>query len=258
MEVLHSLKPKALILGVANAQSLAWAIAQELHGAGFEIALTYPNEKSLRRVGTLGDSIGVRHYFECDLRNDFQIKKIFSQLQENWGHLDTLIHSLAYADLSELEGRFSQVSRKGFAEALDISVFSLITLTQTARHLMKDRGGSILTLTYQGSERVVPGYHLMGVAKAALEASVRYLAYDLGNEKIRVNAISSGPVKTLAASVFPYFQEKLDLFESKCPLRENISASDVGKLATFLCTPQARHITGAVLHLDSGAHILGA
>ena len=194
----------------------------------------------------------------CNVSDDQQLDSLFEQIKEKWGHLDILIHSVAFANKEDLEGRFVNTSREGFKLAMDISAYSLIAAAKRAEPLMEGRNGSIVTLTYYGAEKVVPNYNVMGVAKAALEASTRYLAYDLGTKKIRVNAISAGAVKTLAAAGIRDFRTMLAAAEEKTPLHENISADDVGALAAFLCSPLGKHITGSTMYVDSGAHIMGA
>ncbi len=251
---------KALIVGVANERSLAWAIAQQLHQGGAELAFTYLGDALERRVRPLAESTGAPIIEPCNVADDLQIKGLFSKIREKWNTLDILIHSVAFANREDLEGRFINTSREGFRVALDISAYSLIALAREAEPLMTQREGqegAIVTLSYYGGEKVVPNYNVMGVAKAALESSVRYLAYDLGQKKIRVNAISAGPVKTLAAAGIRNFREMLAKAEEKTPLRENISAEDVGALGAFLCSSAARHMTGTTLYLDSGAHIMG-
>jgi enoyl-[acyl-carrier protein] reductase I len=249
---------KALIVGVANERSLAWAIAQKLKAAGVDLAFTYLGESLERRVRPLAESVGAEIIEPLNVSDDSQIKALFKKIGDKWGSLDILIHSVAFANREDLEGRFIDTSRAGFSLALDISAFSLVALAKEAEPLMeKNGGGTILTLSYYGAEKVVPNYNVMGVAKAALEASVRYLAYDMGPKKIRVNAISAGAVKTLAAAGIRNFRSMLAAAEEKTPLRENISAEDVGELGAFLCGPGGRHITGSTLYVDSGAHIMG-
>lgn len=250
---------KALIVGVANERSLAWAIAQHLHQGGAKLAFTYLGEALERRVRPLAESVQAELIEPCDASQDSQIEILFDRLKKKWGNLDILIHSIAFANRQDLEGRFVETSRAGFSLALDISAYSLVAFAQRAEPLMTaSGGGSIVTLSYYGAEKVVPNYNVMGVAKAALEASVRYLAYDLGQKKITVNAISAGPVKTLAAAGIRDFRTMLAKAEEKTPLHENINADDVGALAAFLCGPGGKHITGSTLYVDSGAHIMGA
>ncbi len=249
---------KALIIGVANERSLAWAIAQQLHQAGASLAFTFQGEALERRVRPLAEGVDAKLIEPCDVTNDTQLDSLFSKIKESWGHLDFLIHSVAYAQREDLEGRFVDTSREGFRMALDISAYSLVELSRRAEPLMEGRAGSILTLSYYGAEKVVPNYNVMGVAKAALEASVRYLANDLGPKKIRVNAISAGPVKTLAAAGIRGFRGMLASAAETTPLRETITAEDVGALGAFLCGPGGRHITGSTLYVDSGAHIMSS
>jgi enoyl-[acyl-carrier protein] reductase I len=249
---------RALIVGVANERSLAWSIAKKLKTQGFDLAFTYLGESLERRVRPLAESVGSQLILPCDVGSDAQMDALFSHLKEVWGSLDVLIHSVAFANREDLDGRFVQTSRAGFALAMDISAYSLVALARRAEPLMEGQQGTILTLSYYGAEKVVPNYNVMGVAKAALEASVRYLAYDMGQKKITVNAISAGPVKTLAAAGIRDFRTMLAAAAEKTPLRENIEQDDVGELAAFLCGPGARRITGSTLYVDSGAHIMGA
>jgi enoyl-[acyl-carrier protein] reductase I len=249
---------KALIVGVANERSLAWAVAQELHRGGAELAFTYLGEALERRVRPLAESVGAKLILPCNASDDAQLDQVFAEVQKKWGRLDILIHSIAFANKEDLEGRFVDTTRAGFSLAMDISAYTLVAMAKRAEPLMtgEGEGGSIITMSYYGAEKVVPNYNVMGVAKAALEASVRYLAWDMGPKKIRVNAISAGPVKTLAAAGIRDFRTMLAKAEEKTPLRENISAEDVGALAAFLCGPGGKHMTGCTLHLDSGAHIM--
>ena len=248
---------KALILGVANERSLAWSIAQHLHAGGAQLGFNFLGDALERRVRPLAESVQAEIIAPCNVSEDSQLDALFEQVSHKWGHLDYLIHSVAFANKEDLEGRFVNTSREGFRIALDISAYSLIAAAKRAEPLMEGRNGSIITLSYYGAEKVVPNYNVMGVAKAALEASVRYLAYDLGSKKIRVNAISAGPVKTLAAAGIRDFRTMLAAAEQKTPLHENISGDDVGGLAAFLCSPLGKHITGSTLYVDSGAHIMG-
>jgi enoyl-[acyl-carrier protein] reductase I len=249
---------KALILGVANERSLAWAIAQHLHQGGARLAFNYLGEALERRCRPLAESVGADLIEPCNVAEDAQLDSLFAKIREKWGSLDILIHSVAFANKEDLEGRFVDTSREGFRVAMDISAYSLIAAAKRAEPLMEGRDGTIITLSYYGSQKVVPNYNVMGVAKAALEASVRYLAWDMGPKKIRVNSISAGPVKTLAAAGIRDFRTMLAAAEEKTPLKENISADDVGYLAAFLCGPGGRHITGSNMMVDSGAHIMGS
>lgn len=246
---------KALIVGVANERSLAWAIAQSLHRDGFELAFTYVNEKMESRVRPLAESVGAKIIEPLDVQNEDQIKALFKKIADKWGEMDALVHSVAFANREDLEKPFVETSKDGFMLAMDVSVYSLISLSREAEKLMKN-GGSIVTLSYLGALRVIPNYNVMGVAKAALEASVRYLAHSLGPKKIRVNAISAGAVKTLAAAGIRDFREMLKAGEEKAPLKENISAEDVGELGAFLLGERSPRITGTTMYVDSGAHIM--
>ena len=250
---------RALILGLANDRSIAWGIAQSLHQAGAKLAFNYLGDALEKRVRPLAESLNADIIAPCDVASDDQIASLFSTVKEKWGGLDILIHSVAFANKEDLQGRFVDTSRAGFALALDISAYSLVATAREAEKLMGDAGGTIITMTYYGSEKVMPGYNVMGVAKSALETSVRYLANELGQKKIRVHAISAGPIKTLAAAgAIPNFRDFLGTIEEKAPMRENVSPEDVGSLATFLCQDGARHMTGSVLYVDSGYHIMGA
>lgn len=253
----HFRGKKALIVGVANERSLAWAIAQQLHAGGAELGYTYVGESLERRVRPLAESTQATLIEPCDVSSDEQIETLFRKVSEKWGSIDILIHSVAFANKEDLEGRFVSTSRAGFHLALDVSAYSLIALARHAEPLMeKAGGGSIVTLSYYGAEKVVQNYNIMGVAKAALESSVRYLAADLGVKKIRVNAISAGPVKTLAAAGIRGFRDMLSSAGEKTPLKETIDAADVGALGAFLCSPMSKHTTGTTMYVDSGAHIL--
>ena len=247
-----------LIVGVANHRSLAWAIARSVAAQGATVALTYQGrfEENVRELAaTLQPEALV---LPCDVQQDAEIDAVFAQLGERFGGLDFLVHGAAFAAREDLTGGFTQTSRDGFRMALDISAYSLIALARGARPLMQSRGGgSIVTLTFLGSDRVFPNYNVMGVAKAALESSVRYLAADLGPENIRVNAISAGPVKTLAAAGIGGFSSILGVVREKAPLRRAIETSEVGDTAAFLLGDASRGITGEVLLVDAGYHVLG-
>lgn len=242
----------ALIFGVAEHHSIAWGIAEKLHAAGIQVAFTYMErfEKNLRKLtADWGDVL----LLPCDVQVDEQIDAVFNTVQERWGGLDTLVHSVAFASRDALSGRFLDVSRDDFKTSLDISVYSLVALARRAEPLMQARGGgSVLAMTYQASQRVVPGYNTMAIAKAALEASVRYLAYDLGTNGIRVNAISAGPVRTLSAMGVAGFRTILDQVEEHAPLHRNITPADVGDLALFLAGDGSKNITGQVIYVDAG------
>lgn len=248
---------KVLVLGVANDRSIAWGIAEALHREGAELAFNYLNEALERRVRPLAESINCGNVFQCDVQKEEQIDAMFAELKERWGTIDAVVHSLAYAEKGDLSNRFVNTSRAGFQTALDISAYSLVSVAKRALPLMSENGGSIVTLTYLGAERVVQNYNVMGVAKAALEASVRYLAADLGQENIRVNAISAGPIKTLAASGIPQFRDMLAAFAEKAPLKRNVTQEDVAKTGLYLLSPLASGVTGEVLYVDCGFSTMG-
>ncbi len=248
---------KALIVGVANDRSLAWAIAEHLHAAGCELAFTYMGEALERRVRPLAESVGAKLILPMNAQSEPEMDAVFAKLKSEWGGMDFLIHSIAFANREDLEGRFIDTTREGFLLSMDVSAYSLVALAKRSEPLMEGREAAIVTLSYIGATRVVQNYNVMGVAKATLEATVRYLANDLGPKKIRVNAISAGPVKTLAAAGIRNFRDMLSKSEEKVPLRENIDQSDVGALAAFLCGPGGKHITGTTMMVDSGAHMMG-
>ena len=248
---------RALVFGVANDHSIAWAIAQRLHAEGAELALTYPNEMIERRVRPLAESLSIPLVLACDVSRDEEIEQTFTTVAAQWGELDIVVHSVAFALRDELKGRFVDTSRQGFHIALDVSVYSLVAVARHAAPLLTYRHGSIVTLTYIGAERVIPHYNVMGVAKAALEASVRYLATDLGSDGVRVNAISAGPLRTLSAAGISGFKTMLHHHEERAPLRRNINADEVGAAALYLCSDLATGVTGEVLHVDAGYNIIG-
>lgn len=250
---------RALVVGVANKRSMAWGIAQALAEQGAELALTYQSERFKENLDKLvGELPRPVLQFPCDVSTDASIAELAHQLARTWDGLDVLVHSVAYARSEDLGGRFVDTSRDGWALAQDISAYSLVGLTRVLLPLFQARGGgSIIAMTYLGSERVLPNYNVMGVAKAALESTVRYLAQDLGQDGIRVNAISAGPVKTLAASGVKGFSGILRQIEEKAPLRRNITTTDVGYAAVFLGSEWARNISGQVLFVDAGHHIMG-
>jgi enoyl-[acyl-carrier protein] reductase I len=247
---------KALVFGVANDHSIAWGIARALHEQGAAVGFSSIESLIARRVRPLADSLGSTFVEPCDVQDDEQVARVFEQWQEREGGLDVLVHALAYARREELDGRFVDTSRDGFRLALDVSAYSLVALSRAAAPLMAE-GGSIITLTYYGAEKVVANYNVMGVAKAALEASVRYLAADLGPAGIRVNAISAGPVRTLAASGIAGFRSLYGRFKEVTPLRRNIDIDDVGAAAVFLASDLSRAVSGEVLHVDGGFNVLG-
>jgi enoyl-[acyl-carrier protein] reductase I len=249
---------KILVLGVANDRSIAWGIAEALHREGAQLAFNYLNEALERRVRPLADSLGCARVYPCDVQSDEQLDAMFAQIKQDWGTLDGVVHSLAFADKEDLSSRFVNTSRSGFSLALDISAYSLIAVARRALPLMSEHGGSIVTMTYLGAERVVSNYNVMGVAKAALEASVRYLAADLGEFGVRVNAISAGPIKTLAASGIPQFRDMLAAFAEKAPLKRNVTQEDVANTGLYLLGPLGRGVTGETLYVDCGFNIMGS
>ena len=247
-----------LIVGVANKRSISWAIAQAAAAAGARLALTYPSERLEENVRELAATLDNPLVLPCDVTNDQQIAELAAAVDREFGGLDFLVHGAAFAPKAELDNPFVQTSREGFRIALDVSAYSLIGLTRAVVPLMEKRGGgSVLTLTYLGSQRVFTNYNVMGVAKAALEASVRYLASDLGPKNIRVNAISAGPIKTLAAAGISGFSSILQVYRDKAPLRRGVDQREVADAALFLLSPDSRAITGEVLMVDAGFHITG-
>ena len=248
---------RAVILGVANDHSIAWAIARAFRNEGAELALTYPNEAIERRVRPLAESIGADIVLPCDVTRDEEIASTFRALRERWGSLDVLVHAVAFALREDLKGRFVETSRQGFQVALDVSAYSLVAVTRAAEPLLAERRGSVLTLSYFGAEKVIPHYNVMGVAKAALEACVRYLAHDLGPQGIRVNAISAGPLRTLSSAGVRDFKSMLHHQSERAPLRRNITADEVAAAAVFLCGDSAGAVTGEVLHVDAGYNVMG-
>ena len=246
----------ALIFGVANDHSIAWGIARALHEEGAEVGFSSVESLIEKRVRPLAESIGSTFVESCDVGSDEQIRAVFARWGERHDSLDILVHALAYAKREDLEGGFVDTSREGFALALDISAYSLVALTREARPLLR-RGSSIITLSYYGAEKVVANYNVMGIAKAALEASVRYLAADLGPDGVRVNAISAGPVRTLAAAGIAGFKGMYRGFAEVAPLRANITPEDVGRSALYLASDLSSAVTGETLYVDGGFHIMG-
>jgi enoyl-[acyl-carrier protein] reductase I len=247
----------ALIFGVANHNSVAWAIAQKLAAEGARLAFTY-QERMEQNVRKLTASMPDSLVLPCDVENDQEMDAVFEQVGNAFGGLDLLIHSVAYAPTDDLKGRIAHISRDGFNTALGISAYSLIAMARRAEPLMeRNGGGSMLAMTYLGSERVFPNYNLMGIAKAALEATIRYLAWDLGGKGIRVNGISAGPLRTLSARGVGNINDMFAVVERTAPLQRNIEQSDVGDLAAFLCGPASRNITGEVIFVDAGFHAMG-
>jgi enoyl-[acyl-carrier protein] reductase I len=247
-----------LIIGVANKRSISWAIAQAAAAAGAKLAVTYQGERLEENVRELSEGLVDPLIMPCDVTDDAQMDGVFAAIEQKYGGLDFLVHGAAYAPREELAAPFVQTSREGFRLSLDVSCYSLIALSRRAAPLMEPRGGgSILTLTYLGSERVIQNYNVMGVAKAALEATVRYLAADLGPKAIRVNAISAGPIKTLAASGIAGFSGILQVYRDRAPLRRTVDAAEVADAALFLLSPAGRAVTAEVLMVDGGFHATG-
>jgi enoyl-[acyl-carrier protein] reductase I len=250
---------RGLVLGVANRRSIAWAIAKRLADGGAQLAFTYQGERIEKSVRELAESVSSPLVTECDVRSDDDVARVFDEVGEAFeGGLDLLVHSVAFAAAEDLEGRFTDTPRDRFWMALDVSAYSLVSCARAAEPLMEARGGgSILTMTYLGGERAVPHYNVMGVAKAALDASVRYLAWDLGEKNIRVNAISAGPVRTLAARSIAGFPTMEAIVEERSPLHRHIDADDVGAAAGYLLSDDAKNVTGTTLYVDSGYHSMG-
>jgi enoyl-[acyl-carrier protein] reductase I len=247
---------RGLIMGLANDKSIAWGIAQAVAAQGAELAFSYQGEALKKRVEPLASSLGTPKLYECDVASDDSIDALFTALKAEWGQIDFLVHAIGFADKNELRGRYVDTSRAGFALAMDISVYSFTAVCQRAAAMMGP-GGSLLTLTYFGAEKVMPHYNVMGVAKAGLEASVKYLAEDLGKDGIRVNAISAGPIKTLAASGIGDFRYIMRWNELNSPLRRNVTQEEVGKAALYLLSDLGSGTTGENLHVDAGYHVVG-
>ncbi len=249
----------ALVTGIANHRSIAWGIAQQLHNAGANIGITYlPDErgKMEKKVADLVEPLNPTLFVPCDVQNETQIQSTFEAVKSQWEKLDILIHCLAFANKDDLSGNFSNVSRQGFTQALEVSTYSFVQLAGAAKPLMTE-GGSIVTLTYLGGVRVVPNYNVMGIAKAGLEMSVRYLAAELGTQNIRVNGISAGPIRTLASSAVGGILDMIHHVEEIAPLRRTVTQTEVGNAAAFLCSDLASGITGQVLYVDAGYAIMG-
>ncbi len=245
----------ALIFGIANQRSIAWGIAQAFHQHGARLGLSYAGEVLERRVRPLAEQIGCTFVESCDVTEDNQIQRVAEKAAETFGQIDILVHSIGFANREELDGPYYNTSREGFHLAMDISVYSFTALAQAFQPMLQP-GGALLTMTYYGSEKVAPHYNVMGVAKAALEASVRYLAYDFGSQNVRVNAISAGPIRTLAAAGVSGFKLMYRKFSEIAPLGENVEIEDVGNAAVFLCSDLAAKTTGQVIYVDSGYNIL--
>ncbi len=247
---------RGVIMGVANNRSIAWGIAKACADAGAELALTYQGDALKKRVEPLAGELGAIVAGHCDVTDPDSIDAVFADLGEKWGKIDFLVHAIAFSDKDELTGRYIETSRENFARTMDVSVYSLTAVAQRAEKIMND-GGSIVTLTYYGAEKVMPHYNVMGVAKAALEASVRYLAVDLGGRHIRVNAVSAGPIRTLAASGIGDFRYILKWNEYNAPLKRSVTIEEVGDSALYLLSDLSRGVTGEVHHVDSGYHTVG-
>ncbi len=245
----------AIVFGVANKYSIAWGITRAFHREGANVGISYAGPIMEKRVRPLAESLGLEFVEPCDVTQDDQIEAIARKAREHFGHIDILVHSIAYAERDDLMNPFYQTSRQGFHTAMDISVYSFIALARAFQPLMR-KGGAMVTLTYYGGEKVAPGYNVMGVAKAALEASMRYLAYNFGPMGIRVNAISAGPIKTLAASGVPGFRTMHKTFPYLAPLKEQVTQEDVANAAVFLCSDLAAKVTGHVLFVDCGVNIM--
>jgi len=247
---------RGLIMGVANASSIAWGVAKELAEQGAELAFSYPNEVLEKRVRPLADSLGSSSVYACDVSKESDIEALAKAVSAEWGHLDFVVHAIAFSDKKELKGHYIDTSYENFAHTMNVSCYSLTALARFMEPLMKE-GGSFLTLTYEGSRRVMPHYNVMGVAKAALEASVRYLAMDLGARNIRMNALSAGPIKTLAASAIGDFNYILKWNALNAPLRRNITQEDIAGAALYLLSDLSRGVTGEVHNVDAGYHVVG-
>jgi enoyl-[acyl-carrier protein] reductase I len=249
---------QALVLGVANRRSIAWAIAERLAAEGAQLAFTYQGERIEKSVRDLAATVDTKLVTACDVRSDDDLDRVFAETADAFGGLDLLVHSVAFAAAEDLEGRFADTPRDRFWMALDISAYSLVACAQRAEPLMEARGGgSIVTMTYLGGVRAVPHYNVMGVAKATLDASVRYLAWDLGQKSIRVNAISAGPVRTLSARSIAGFTTMEEMFEQRAPLHRPIDAADCGAAAAYLLSEDARNVSGTTLYVDAGYHAMG-
>ncbi len=247
---------KGVVMGVANDRSIAWGIAKALADQGAEIAFTYQGEALEKRVRPLAERIGADTLIQCDVTNQDSIDETFKTLKDKWGGIDFVVHAIAFSDKSQLDGLYLNTTRDNFLRTMDISVFSFTAVAKAANEIMNE-GGSMITLTYYGAEKVMPHYNVMGVAKAALEASVRYLAADLGSRGIRVNSISAGPIKTLAASGIGDFRHILKWNELHAPLKRNVTIEEVGNLGLFLLSDMGTGITGELIHADSGYHAVG-
>lgn len=247
---------KGLIMGVANNKSIAWAIASAAHQQGAELAFSYQGEILQKRVEPLAESVGSKLVIPCDVTDDESIDSLFQTLEKEWGKIDFVVHAIAFSDKEELKGRYINTSLENFTKTMQISCYSFTAIAQRAAKIM-NKGGSLLTLSYYGAEKVMPHYNVMGVAKAALEASVRYLACDLGKDDIRVNAISAGPMRTLAAAGIGDFRYMLKWNEYNSPLKRNVTSNDVGKSGLYMVSDLSSGVTGEVIYVDSGFHVVG-
>ncbi len=248
---------KALIFGIANEKSIAWAIARAFHDQGAELAITYAGESLEKRVRPLAESLNAKAILPCNVTSDDDIKAVFSELAKVWDGVDIVIHSIAFANKDELKGTIINTSREGFANAMDISVYSFLGIMKEAMPMLQGRNSATLTLSYYGAVKVFPSYNVMGVAKAALEASVRYLAEAAGPEGVRVNAISAGPIRTLAASGVNGFIQILNHVEERSPLRRNVTQEDVARAAVYLCSDMASGVSGEIHYVDGGYNVIG-
>ena len=247
---------RGLIMGVANERSIAWGIAKMAADHGAELAFTYQGEALLKRLSPLAQSVNSEMVMQCDVTDEYSLETVFNKIRENWGKIDFVVHAIAYSDKDELKGEYINTTRENFLRTLDISCFSFTSVAKYSAELMPD-GGSLLTLSYYGAERVMPHYNVMGVAKAALESSVRYLAVDLGDQKIRVNGLSAGPMKTLAASGIGDFRYILKWNEYNSPLKRNVTLEDVGGAAMYLLSDLSSGVSGEIHHVDCGYNIVG-
>ena len=248
---------RGLIMGVANDRSIAWGIAREMHAAGAELAFSYQGENFAKRVAPLAESVGSDILLDVDVTDDASLDAAFAALADRWPTIDFVLHAIAYSDKSELTGRFLNTSRQNFKQSMEISAYSFIEVARRAHPMMRDKGGCLLTLTYQGSNKVVPNYNVMGVAKAALEAATRYLANDLGPEGIRVNAISPGPMRTLAGAAIGGARKTFKHTEMNAPMRANATLEAIGGTAVYLASDAGACTSGEIIHVDCGYHVLG-
>lgn len=247
---------RGLVMGVSNARSLGWAIAERLHAAGVDLAFSYQGERLKADLEKLTAGWEGTRLYQCDVTRDEELKATFADLKESWGSLDYVVHSIAFAPRTAMDGRFIETTRQDWATALDVSAYSLVAVAREAEPLLAE-GGGLVTLTYYAAEKVVPKYNVMGIAKSALEASVRYLAYELGKKGVRVNAVSAGPVRTVAARSIPGFMKMYNRVGGMAPLGRNVTHEEVGNLGLFLLSPLASGITGETVYVDAGFHVMG-